>query len=559
MQNLAPINLAAVDIVHIVPLGVAFVLGMLARAASLPPLMGFLAAGFVLGAMGMQNTATLQHIADLGVTLLLFTIGLKLHVKDLAAPVVWLSASVHMVVTTLLVGALLMALAALGLGLAVGISWSTALLIGFAMSFSSTVFAVKVFEGRGEMGAIHGRIAIGLLIVQDIFAVVFIAASAGKVPSVWALLLLLLIPARPLLLKLLDKVGHGELLVLLGWAIPLSGAALFEVVGIKADLGALVLGILFAGHAKTNELAKSLMSFKDLFLIGFFLSIGLSGELSWETLGVALLLVVLILPLKTALYFLLMTRQRMRARSATLASLALSNFSEFGLIVGAIGVSHAWIDDQWLSVTALALSISFLIASPLNAASRALYARWRHPLHRFQTRSRLPGDEMIRPGKAQVVVFGMGRVGTGAYDYLRKHWGDVVLGIDINEDYVARHRAAGRVVTHGDATDADFWARAERSGRVKLALLAFSDHQSNLAVARLLREQGFDLELASVAHYPDNEQSLRDAGVKAVFNFYASAGESFAEHVAESFGHLIDKTPTAGMRGGQPLTGETVA
>lgn len=541
MQDLAPLNLAAIDVLHILPLAVAFLLGLAARQVNLPPLMGFLAAGFILGALGMRNTPTLQAISDLGVTLLLFTIGLKLHLKDLAAPVVWGTATVHMAVTTVVVALAVVALGGLGLTLFAGIAPTTALLIGFALSFSSTVFAVKVFEARGEMGAIHGRVAIGLLIVQDIFAVVFIAASAGKLPSVWALLLLGLIPLRPLLLKLLEKVGHGELLILMGWIMPLAGAGLFELVGIKADLGALVLGILLAGHAKTNELAKALLSFKDLFLIGFFLSIGLSGELSWSTLTAAVLLVALILPLKTALYFLLMTRQRMRTRSATLASLGLTNFSEFGLIVGAVGVSHAWLGREWLSVVALALAISFLVASPLNAASKRLYARWRHPLHRFQTRARLPGDEMIRAGKAQVVVFGMGRVGTGAYDYLRKRWGDVVLGIDINADYVDRHRRAGRNVTLGDATDADFWARAERSGRVKLAVLAFTDHESNMAVARLLREQGFDLELASVAHYPDHEEALRKAGVQAVFNFYASAGESFAEHVADTFQGLIER------------------
>lgn len=541
MQTLVPIDLAAVEVMHILPLAIAFILGLLARAAGLPPLMGFLAAGFVLGALGMHNTPMLQEIADLGVTLLLFTIGLKLHVKDLAAPVVWATATLHMAATTAFVALVIGLCALLGLGLFAEVSLSTALLTGFALSFSSTVFAVKVFEERGEMGAIHARIAIGLLIVQDIFAVVFIAASSDRLPGVWALLLLGLIPLRPLLLRVLERVGHGELLILMGWILPLAGAALFEMVDIKADLGALVLGILLAGHAKTNELAKALMSFKDLFLIGFFLSIGLSGELSWEAFGSALLLVALIVPFKTALYFWLMTRQRMRARSASLASLGLSNFSEFGLIVGAVGVSHAWLGQQWLSVIALSLAISFLLASPLNAASKRLYARWRHPLHRFQTRSRLPGDEMIRAGKAQVVVFGMGRVGTGAYDYLHAKWGDVVLGIDINEDFVERHRKAGRNVTLGDATDADFWARAERTGRVKLALLAFSDHGSNLAVARLLREQGFDLELASVAHYPDHEEALRKAGVHAVFNFYASAGESFAEHVAAIFHERIEK------------------
>jgi glutathione-regulated potassium-efflux system ancillary protein KefC len=545
VNELAPVDLSAVDAMHIVPLGVAFLSGLAARAAGLPPLMGFLAAGFVLGALGMQNTPMLQEIADLGVTLLLFTIGLKLHVKDLVAPVVWLTASVHMALTTLLVALSIALFATLGIALFGELDTAQAVLIGFALSFSSTVFAVKVFESRREMGSIHARVAIGLLIVQDIFAVVFIVFAGGKVPSLWAVLLLGLIPLRPLLLLLLERVGHGELLVLLGWILPLAGAALFELVGIKADLGALALGILLAGHPKTNELAKALFSFKDLFLIGFFLSIGLSGELSWSALGIALLLVAVILPLKTVMYFLLMTGQRMRARSATLASAGLSNFSEFGLIVGAISVGNGWISAQWLSVVALALAISFLVASPVNALAKQTYARLRHQLHRFQTRARLPGDEMIRAGKAQVVLFGMGRVGTGAYDFLHRHWGDVVLGIDINEDYVERHRAAGRNVAHGDATDADFWARAERSGHVKLALLAFTDHESNLAVVRLLGEQGFDLEVASVAHYPDHEQALRDAGVSAVFNFYASAGESFAEHVADHFGHLIDKQAEA--------------
>ncbi|MCP5306615.1 MAG: cation:proton antiporter, partial [Chromatiaceae bacterium] len=93
---------------HILPLGVAFVMGLLAKAGGLPPLMGFLAAGFALGALGMQNTPTLQHIADLGVTLLLFTIGLKLHPRDLIAPVVWATAGAHMLLSALFAGALLL-------------------------------------------------------------------------------------------------------------------------------------------------------------------------------------------------------------------------------------------------------------------------------------------------------------------------------------------------------------------------------------------------------------------------------------------------------------------
>ena len=150
---------------HTLPLAVAFLFGLAAKFAHLPPLIGFLAAGFLLGAMGMQNTPVLQHIADLGVTLLLFTIGLKLHVRDLISPVVWATASIHMLLTTLLVAVLVSGLALLGIGLLADIDAGTALLIGFAMSFSSTVFAVKVLEERADTGSLYGRTAIGILIV----------------------------------------------------------------------------------------------------------------------------------------------------------------------------------------------------------------------------------------------------------------------------------------------------------------------------------------------------------------------------------------------------------
>ncbi len=339
------LDLSAIDVMHVVPVAVAFLLGLAARAVGLPPLVGFLAAGFALGAFGFSDGPVLREVADLGVTLLLFTIGLKLKVRDLVTPVVWVTAGAHMAAIVAVAAALVLLLAWLGSGIFADADLGVALLTGFALSFSSTVFAVKAFEERGELSSLHGRVAIGILIMQDIFAVVFIALSTGKIPSPWALLLFLLLPLRPLLFRVIDRAGHGELLVLLGWLLPLAGAALFEAVGVKADLGALILGILLAGHAKANELVKNLLSFKDLFLIGFFLTIGLGGGLSVEIALTAVLLVLLLVPLKVVLYFLLMVGQRMRARSATMASLGLASFSEFGLIVGAVGAANGCRDS----------------------------------------------------------------------------------------------------------------------------------------------------------------------------------------------------------------------
>jgi glutathione-regulated potassium-efflux system ancillary protein KefC len=525
-------HFSAIQIIDVLPMGVAFLFGFGARLIGLPPLVGFLVAGFLLGAFGAESGEELQFIADLGVTLLLFTIGLKLNPRQLLHSAVWATASIHMLLLTVAVSALLFMLAMTALSLFAGMDYSVALLLGFAWSFSSTVFAVKALEENGELNSLHGRLAIAILIMQDLFAVVFIAFSAGKIPSPWALGLLLLIPARPLLLKLLEKAGHGELMVLLGWLMPLAAAGLFELAGVKADLGALFLGILLAGHPKTDELSKTLYGFKDLFLIGFFLTIGLTGAPTWELLGAALLVVAL-LPFKTALYFWLLTRFRLRARSAALASFSLANYSEFGLIVVSTGVVNGWLDSQWLTVIALSLSISFMLAAPANALGKSIYRRWRDQFKRFELAQRLPGDELIDTGDARVVVFGMGRVGSAAYDYLRQHQGDVVLGIDRDIAVVNGHRQQGRNIILGDATDYDFWSRARSQGDVKYALLTFPEHNANIAVARLIKEFGFNVSLASVAKFDDQIGKLQEAGVSQVFNLYAEAGAGFAEHVWE--------------------------
>ena len=167
------------DIVWIV---LAFAFGLAVRQVGLPPLVGYLLAGFLLASQGAVGGETVQRFADMGVTLLLFIIGLKLDIRGLKQPSIWGTASVHMLVTVLLFAAGLYALGGTGLAIVSGLDFQTALLVGFALSFSSTVFAVKVLESKGEMSALYGRIAIGILIMQDIAAVVFIAFSTGKVP-----------------------------------------------------------------------------------------------------------------------------------------------------------------------------------------------------------------------------------------------------------------------------------------------------------------------------------------------------------------------------------------
>ena len=511
----------------------AFVLGFGAFLLRLPPMVGYLAAGFLLQALGVTGGPVIAAVADLGVLLLLFTIGLKLRLRDLAQPEVYAGTTIHMVLTVAGITGLLLLLAQTGLWGFAGLTVWQALLIGFALSFSSTVFAVKVLEDRAESAALHGRVAVAILIMQDLFAVVFLTVSTGQLPSPWALGLLVgLVALRPLLFGLLNRVGHRELLLLFAVFLALGvGAEGFIRVGMKPGLGALLVGVLVAGHPKAKEMADALMGFKDLFLVGFFLSIGLGGGLVWQTAVVGALL-LLAVPFKAALFFWLMTRFKLRARTSLLTSLSLANYSEFGLLVALLGAQQGWLGPQWLAILAVAVSLSFLAASPLNSRVHALYGRFAVRLRRWERQERKPEEAPIDPGDAQVAVCGMGRLGTSAYDALREKLGDRILGVDFDRAVVERHRRAGRHVITGDPTDRDFWERMQLTcSRLEWVLLAMASQQSNVTAIHRMQRRAASLRIAVVTKFPDEESELREAGAAAVYNVYAEAGFGFAEHV----------------------------
>ncbi|MCY4230717.1 MAG: cation:proton antiporter, partial [Alphaproteobacteria bacterium] len=169
-------------------LTIAFVLGLLSRTVGLPPLVGFLAAGFALNLYGFAGGEILQKLSDVGITLLLFVVGLKLNPRTIAQPQVWAVSGLHMAIVVPLFGAVIYGLVLLGVPLLSDLDLYQSLLLAFALSCSSTVFVVKVLEDKGQTTALHGRIAIGILIMQDLAAVAFLAAATGKWPTYWALL-----------------------------------------------------------------------------------------------------------------------------------------------------------------------------------------------------------------------------------------------------------------------------------------------------------------------------------------------------------------------------------
>ena len=518
----------------------AFLMGFGVRQAGLPPLIGFLGAGFLLKALGLtEGTLALERIGDIGVMVMLFTIGLKLHIKDLLKPEIWASTGIHTLLTVLAFGTGIYILSIAGLSVFASLTLAQSALIAFALSFSSTVFAVKILEEKGDMSARYGQIAIGVLVFQDILAVIFLTVSKGQFPSIWALgIPLFLFLIRPIIIFFMERTGRGELFSLFGLFVTFGcGAMSFEMVGLKPDLGALVIGAMIANHPRASKLSKSLMNFKDLFLIGFFFNIGMTGIPTLTGLLVAAGLALLVI-FKSGLFFYLFTRFKLRARTSLLSTLALSNYSEFGLIVAAIGVYNGWLTNEWLVILALALTISFVLASPLNTDANSVYDRFAQKLKKFQATARLPGELPASTGDTEIAVFGMGRVGTHVYDVARSHFGNkTVAAMDHDKEVVNKHRREGRNVFWGDAADKDLWDQlADRKNKaIRLVVLAMPNHTANMTALKELNAINFSGKVVAMAKYDDEVEKLKEAGATLVFNLYSEVAAVFAEHVCKNY------------------------
>jgi predicted Kef-type K+ transport protein len=502
---------------------VALALGLAAWRIGLPPLVGFLASGFVFSALGFERSPMLPDLAHAGVLLLLFAVGLKLRVKTLLRAEVWGTSLLHLLGTGL-VGALVIAWL-------LRIALLPAAVVAVTLGFSSTVLAAKVLESNRELRAVHGRVAIGILIVQDIAAVALLAVMAAETPSPYALLLLLLPLARPLVAWLLDFVGHGELLVLFGAALAIGGGEAFAHLGLSAELGALLLGAMLADHRRAQELTNVLWGLKELFLVGFFLNIGFSGPPSWEAFREGAWL-LLFLPFQGIIFFLLLVASGLRARTSFLTAVSLTTFSEFALIVTESAVHNGLLGEQWLVVTAVTVALSFVLAAPLNAFAHELYAKLAPWLERFERDKRHPDDEPISLGKAEILVVGMGRVGAGAYDYLREQ-DENIVGIDSDPGKIESNIKQGRRVAYADAEDPSFW-QLLNVDRLRAIMLAVPDLDPKIAAARALRKRGFKGLISATHLYPEEYAPIIEAGCDSSYNYYTEAGVGFARHTYET-------------------------
>lgn len=505
---------------------VAFVLGYIFLKLGLPPLLGYLAGGFFLSAFGYASSPMLDQLANVGVIFLLFTLGMKIRLKNFLQPEVAVSALLQIVISV----ALLTGLFAL-IGISAGFSLSQTLLLATLFAVASTVIAAKGLEDKGEIDSYHGRLAIGILVMEDIILIGILAFTGLKAPSPLALILLLLPLLRPVAVRLLRSIKDSELLLLYGIFMALAGSFLFESLHLSAELGAFCFGVLHAGEEKAEEMTEKLWGLREAFLIGFFLKIGLTGTPAWHDLMYAVLL-VLFLPLRVGIFFMMLTGFRLRARTAFLTAASLASFSEFALITGAVTISAGLLPESLLITLAATVALSFLVGAPVNSRANSIFRRFGSFLERFESKRARSDAEPDSIGIANFIVVGMGRTGTAAYDYLATN-GKRVVGFDTDPGVLEKQRLDKRRVLYGDANNKTLWEKLDID-LLQGVVVCVPEESSKLNVIGTLRNRGFIGAISAMIESDEQAAELREVGVNTLFSPVVHAGTELAERVVMS-------------------------
>lgn len=449
---------------------VAVTVGAVAARLKQPLIVAFIAVGIVLGpvVLGLvDESPELDLLAEIGIALLLFLVGLKLdlHLIRTVGPVA-LAAGLGQVAFTSLIG--------FGIALALGFAPLPALYIAVALTFSSTIIIVKLLSDKHEVEETHGKIALGILIVQDIVVViVMIALSAfGGVEDatssigvelaltgVRAALFGAVIAAlmRYVLPALLERLAEErELLILfaIAWAVALAASG--ELLGFSQEVGAFVGGVSLASTGYREAIGGRLLSVRDFLLLFFFVNLGVGldfGEVG-EQIVPAIVLSLFVLVGNPLIVMTIMGAMGYRARTGFLTGLTVAQISEFSLIFAALGLAVGHIGDAEVGLITVVGVITIALSTYLILYSKQLWARIGHRLSFFE-RSTLRERSLSdadRAEPADVIMLGMGRFGMRIAEHLQQR-GRKVLAVDDDPQTVRDARARGFAAVYGDAGD----------------------------------------------------------------------------------------------------------
>lgn len=514
-------------------------------------LIGIAAGPSVLGFVSVQSQIDL--LAQVGITVLLFLVGLKLDIHQIrrVGPVA-LATGLGQLGFTIVFGFLLTLL--------LGKPWLEALYIAIALTFSSTIIIVKLLSDKRELDTLHGRIAVGFLIVQDIavvIAMMFMSSLQGKgegealLPLVLSVLgrialaaVLMAVLIRWVLDRLTSVMARSqELLLIFAVAWGTGLAAFGEWAGFSKEAGAFLAGFSLASSHYREAISSRLSGIRDFLLLFFFIDLG--SKLDLGTLGgdllPALVLSLFVLIGNPLIVMAIMGAMGYRKRTGFLAGLTVAQISEFSIIFVAMGISLGHVGNQTLGLVTLIGLVTIALSVYMIQYSAPIYERLSPWLSVFERRQAGDGPEGLpaadEPAPA-VIVIGLGRYGSQLAGKLADD-GIRVLAVDFDPEAVQAAQARKLPSVFGDSLDPAFLEVLPLHDRAWV-VSTLPDFDSNYTLLKLLTKSRYAGELAIVARDDATGLALKQVGAPIVLYPLRDA----ISHAAETLTSLIQKRKT---------------
>lgn len=527
--------------------------GILARALRLPVLVGYLLAGVAVGPYTpgfIADETLVRLVADLGVALLMFAVGVHFSLDEL-----------NQVRRYALVGGAVQIIGTIVLGLLLGLAfgWGVygGLFLGCALSLSSTAVMMKVLEERGELGATHGSILMGILIVQDLSLVLMIvllpafadvqgsgtaSAMTGLATALLKAVLfvgaVILLAARvvPAVLDRIARTGARELFLLAVICLCLVAGYAADRMGLGLALGAFLGGLIVSESPYAHEIFTQVRPLRDVFASLFFVSVGmlLNPAFLVENALIVAAVVLAIVIGKAVIAMLPLVLLGVQMRTVLLVGLGLAQIGEFSFVLATVGSANNLIPAEISGVILSSALITILLTPFIYGSAGPLYLGLRRVRSRMRAkRGLVPAEESaeamtMRPARpstvppARVIILGCGRVGRYVSDALRAK--DVPhLVVDYDANAIARLKENGVPVVYGDATSEIVLEKAGPE-QAELAIVALPEAATTEMVVRCLKEIAPNLPVVARVHRGQDIPRMRAAGADAVIHAEFEAG-----------------------------------
>lgn len=533
-------------------------LSLIFRLLKQPAILAFILTGILIGPFGqlqLVSREVLQTMGEVGITLLLFMLGLEMRFKDfrlIGKTVLWVG--IVQIVCSLILGYML--------SLFFGFSQISSFYIGLALAFSSTVVIVKILSDKKDLNSLYGKISVGLLLIQDFFAILILVLLSGLKSNLTildlesfgfvilkglALFASVFYLSRSLFPKFLDAIAKSEetlFLFSLAWVFGLAAIVSSPQVGFSIEIGGFLAGIALANASENFQIIARMKALRDFFVTIFFVFLGMGMVFEnfnsiWLPILAFSLFVILVKPL---IVMIAMGLIGYRKRTSFLTALGMGQISEFSLIIFFLGKKLGHISGSIVSLVMGVAIITFIVSTYMIINGNFLYRLLKKYLWVFERKHTEKEDmgNFLEMGdlKKHVVLIGAHMMGQGILDALEELEDQVVV-VDFDPGIINMLKSKGITSLFGDISDLDIQERV-RLDKAKLVISTIPDLEDNLFLIKGLNKSNRLAKIIVVAQEGNDAIILYKAGADYVVLPHLSSGRHIVKILKENKLETLD-------------------